>query len=198
MDKGKKEKCPICGKRVKNVDEHIRAVHPEETEVVECPHCHKEISEGDILDHIKTNHGEEVLRNIIVELLRLKIGKDSLKKAKEKRKKLDKSVNKLSDRNKSLESENEILNSKKETLERECEILNSKKEHLEREYETLNNKYQTAKKEHEPLIQDIDNLKQKVNDLNRQILDLTDKKNFLTPSIPREKHLDDPTSPKYQ
>ena len=146
MDIEKKE-CPFCGKRVKNVDEHIRDVHPEEVVVVvECPHCHKEISKEDILDHIKTDHGEEVLRNDLVEFSRLSIGKDSLKKTKEKRKKLEKSVKKLSDRNKSLESENESLNSKKETLERECEILNSKKELLEREYETLNGKYQTAKK----------------------------------------------------
>ena len=197
MDIEKKE-CHICGKRVKNIDEHIRDVHPEEVGVVKCPHCHKEISEEDILDHIKTDHGEEVLRSVIVKLSRLKIGKDSIRKTKEKLKKLEKTVKIQSDKNKSLESENETLNSKKETLERECEILNSKKELLEREYETLNGKYQTAKKEKEPLIKDIDNLKQKVNDLNRQILDLTDKKKFLSPSIPREKHLVELDSPKNQ
>jgi len=35
MDKEKKEECPICGKRVKNIDEHIRDVHWEEAGVVE-------------------------------------------------------------------------------------------------------------------------------------------------------------------
>jgi len=190
MDIEKKE-CPFCGTRVKNVDEHIRAVHPEEVGVVECPHCHKGISKEDILDHIKTDHGEEVLRNIIVELLRLKIGKDSLKKTKEKRKKLEESVKKLSDRNKSLESENESLNVKKETLERECEILNSKKELLEREYETLNGKYQTAKKEKEPLIKDVDKLNKEVIDLRLQIVNLEEKKTSLNP-------FDELDSPKNQ
>ncbi len=198
MDKGKKEKCPICGKRVKNIDEHIRDVHPEEVGAVECPHCHKEISEEDILDHIKTDHGEEVLRNIIVELLRLKIGKNSLKKTKEKLKKLEKTVKILFDKNKFLESENESLNSKKETLERECETLNSKKGHLEREYETLNGKYQTAKKEREPLIKEVNILEQKARDLRLQIVNLEEKKRSLNPFTPRETHLDELDSPKNQ
>ena len=184
MDKGKKEKCPICGKRVKNIDEHIRDVHPEEIGAVECPHCHKEISEEDILDHIKTDHGEEVLRNILVELLRLKMGKNSLKKTKEKLKKLEKTVKILFDKNKFLESENESLNSKKETLERECE--------------TLNGKYQTAKKEREPLIKEVNILEQKARDLRLQIVNLEEKKRSLNPFTPRETHLDELDSPKNQ
>lgn len=182
----------------KNIREHIRNVHGEETGVVECPHCHKEISKEDILDHIKTDHGEEVLRNIIVVFSRLSIGKSRIKKLKKEYRTLKKRVKILSDKNKSLESENEILNSKKETLERECETLNSKKKTLESECETLNGKYKTAKKEKEPLIKEIDKLNKEVIDRRLQKAELYEKKKSLSPPIPREKHLVELDSPKNQ
>jgi len=182
MDKGEKTKCDICGKRVKNIDEHIRTKHPEIADV-ECPHCHKEVPEKEIYNHIKTDHGEEALRSDIVELSRLRIGKRTIAKAYKDRKKLEQRVNILSEKKKSLEGEYETLNSNYENL-------NSNYETLQRKYETLQRKYETAKKEYEPCIKECESKRREESERKLKEAGIGEVK--------KTSYLEDLTNPKYQ
>ena len=53
------EQCPYCAVRTITLTEHIRFIHPDKLEYVECSHCRTVVPTIDLEQHVKTKHSKQ-------------------------------------------------------------------------------------------------------------------------------------------